>query len=559
MLGKMTEIFRRKIGVGLGVLLIAGIVLYSFRVDLIVALSGLQTKMRSSIGPTQEVVWQQGPDVAALHPSERQPNVIVILVDDMGFNDIATFGGGVAGGTVPTPNIDRLAAEGVTFLNGYAGNAVCAPSRAMLMTGRYSTRFGFEFTPTPGAMGKVASMINSESDAMRKSVIDGRALDGLPHYDDMGMAGSELTIAELLKAQGYHTAHIGKWHLGRAESFRPTSQGFDESLSMASGLYMPPNDPKVVNSKQDFDPIDRFLWANMQYAATFNDGEWFEPDQYLTDYYTDNAVKVIEANKNNPFFLYLAHWGIHTPLQAAKADYDALDHVDDHRLRVYGAMVTAIDRSVGKILDVLEENEIDDNTIVIFTSDNGGADYVGLPEINKPYRGWKLTLFEGGTHVPFFMRWPSQIDAGTVHEGPVSHIDIAPTAVAAAGGTMPEDRIIDGIDILPQIRLAEDAAERTIFWREGHYQAVLSGHWKMQVSDLPNKIWLYDLASDPTEQVNLASANPDRVAQLQALLDAHNASQVEPHWPSFVQMPISIDKTGADAQAENDEYIYWPN
>lgn len=391
----------KKRWIALGLVIVLGAAGYIFRIDLLVVGVGIISKMQNPIGPSQEVVWTQGPATASAPANERKPNVIVILVDDMGFNDITTYGGGVAGGTMPTPNIDRLAAEGVTFMNGYAGNAVCAPSRAMLLTGRYSTRFGFEFTPTPGAMGKMGSILNSASNDLRKSIINTQVLDNMPHFEDMGMVTSEITLAELLREQGYYTAHIGKWHLGRAEPFRPTSQGFDESLMMASGLYLPENDPDVVNSKQDFDAIDRFLWANMQYAVAFNDETWFEPDQYLTDYFTDNAVDVIAANTNQPFFLYLAHWGVHTPLQALKSDYDGLNHIENHRERVYGAMVKSLDRSVGKILDALEENGIDENTIVIFTSDNGGAGYIGLPEINQPYRGWKLTLFEGGTHVPF--------------------------------------------------------------------------------------------------------------------------------------------------------------
>lgn len=546
----------KKRWIALGLVIVLGAAGYIFRIDLLVVGVGIISKMQNPIGPSQEVVWTQGPATASAPANERKPNVIVILVDDMGFNDITTYGGGVAGGTMPTPNIDRLAAEGVTFMNGYAGNAVCAPSRAMLLTGRYSTRFGFEFTPTPGAMGKMGSILNSASNDLRKSIINTQVLDNMPHFEDMGMVTSEITLAELLREQGYYTAHIGKWHLGRAEPFRPTSQGFDESLMMASGLYLPENDPDVVNSKQDFDAIDRFLWANMQYAVAFNDETWFEPDQYLTDYFTDNAVDVIAANTNQPFFLYLAHWGVHTPLQALKSDYDGLNHIENHRERVYGAMVKSLDRSVGKILDALEENGIDENTIVIFTSDNGGAGYIGLPEINQPYRGWKLTLFEGGTHVPFFMRWPKRIAAGTVHDAPVSHIDITPTAVAAAGGSMPTDRIIDGQDIVAQLGSPEP---RTIFWLEGHYRAILSGSWKMQVSENPEKVWLYDLSGDPTEQNNVADQNPVLVAELKEKLVAHNESQAEPLWDSFIEMYVPIDKTGEDIQEKDDEYIYWPN
>jgi arylsulfatase A-like enzyme len=201
---------------------------------------------------------------------------------------------------------------------------------------------------------------------------------------------------------------------------------------MESGLYLPENDPNVVNSKQDFDPIDKFLWPNMRFGVSFNNGKWFKPARYLTDYFTDEAVTAIKRNKNQPFFLYLAHWGVHTPLQASKADYDALSNIPDHRRRVYLAMVRAIDRSVGRVLQTLRDEGLDDNTIVIFTSDNGAPGYIGLPEVNQPYRGWKLTLFEGGVHVPYVAKWPGHIPAGTRYQPPVSNIDVLPTVVATA-------------------------------------------------------------------------------------------------------------------------------
>ena len=207
-------------------------------------------------------------------------------------------------------------------------------------------------------------------------------------YGEMGMPPSEITIAELLAEQGYHTAHIGKWHLGDTNGMAAYEQGFAESLLMASGLYGRLDDENVIQARQDFDPIDRFLWAAMKYAVRFNDGALFEPPKYLTDYYTDEAIKVIEANRDRPFFLYLAHWAPHTPLQALREDYDALSDIELHRERVYAAMIRALDRGVGRVMEALEANGLDDNTLVMFTSDNGGAGYLGLPDVNEPYRGW---------------------------------------------------------------------------------------------------------------------------------------------------------------------------
>ena len=183
------------------------------------------------------------------------------------------------------------------------------------MTGRYPTRTGFEFTPTPDGMSRVISTVANSMDrgALPRIQPNPEAREDALAYEDQGLPGSEVTIAELLQAEDYHTVHIGKWHLGRRADFLPNAQGFDESLLMQSGLFLAEDDPNVVNAKLDFDPIDKFLWAAMQYAASFNGGEPFEPGGYLTDWWTDESLKVIEANKNRPFFLYLAHWAPHTP------------------------------------------------------------------------------------------------------------------------------------------------------------------------------------------------------------------------------------------------------
>jgi uncharacterized sulfatase len=303
------------------------------------------------------------------------------------------------------------------------------------------------------------------------------------------------------------------------------------------------------------------VWANARYAASFNGGPVFEPGGYLTDYYTKEAVKVIENNRHRPFFLYLAHWGIHNPLQTLKEDYDAFAHIDDHTLRVYSGMIRALDRGVGEVTEALEANGLTENTLIVFTSDNGGASYIGLPDLNKPFRGWKLTHFEGGTHVPFMARWPTQIEAGSVFEEPVHHVDLFHTFAAAAGAEIPADRKLDGVDLVPHIRgERQDAPHETLFWREGYQQTVLHRGWKLIRTDLPGgRRWLFHLAEDPTEQMNLAAEFPGRLEILEALLDTHNREQAQPLWPSITQSPQLIDKHGGQSYEEGDEYIYWPN
>jgi len=541
------------------VLVVLGVIGWTFRLQILLRAPGIVMRITDPIGPPRDITWSPGPERAESPPERRPPNIVLVLADDLGFNDV-TLHGGAADGSVPTPHIDSIARDGVRFENGYAGNAVCAPSRAMILTGRYSTRFGFEFTPTPKGMALLAPMFHAGRDPLRRADVDREAARNMPSFGEMGMSSDEITIAEALRSRGYRTLHVGKWHLGRTEGFRPRDQGFDESLLMYSGKYLPDDHPEVVNSKQDFDPIDAFLWPNLRFGVSFNDGEAFEPDAYLTDYFTEQSVAAIAANRNRPFFLYLAHWAPHTPLQALRADYEALAHIQDHTLRVYAAMIRSLDRSVERILAALEENGLSENTLVVFTSDNGGAGYIGLPDINRPYRGWKLTLFEGGTHVPFFARWPARIPADARFAAPVSHMDLFTTFAAAADAPLPDDRPIDGVDLLPHVRGETPADPHPVlFWTEGFYRSVLAHGWKLQVSQRPDKEWLFDLRNDPTEQRNVAGAQPERLAALRALLEAHAAEQAPPAWPSIIQMPVSIDKTLAEPQHPDDEYIYWPN
>ena len=520
----------------------------------------------TQIGPPRDIVWQQGPAAASKAPAERPPNIVVIMADDLGYNDISTFGGGVADGRLQTPHIDALAAQGAVFTQSYSGASTCAPSRAMLMTGRYPSRTGFAYTPMPPSMGRAVSIVAADMDrASPDTLYDPEAAATKPPYDLQGLPPEEITLAESLKARGYHTVHIGKWHLGRENGMAAHEQGFDESLLMASGLYLPEDHPDVVNAKLDFDPIDQFLWSALTYANSYNSGtnDLFEPGGYLTDYWTDESIKVIKANRNRPFFLYLAHWGIHTPLQATRADYEAVGDIQPHRLRVYAAMTRALDRSVGRVMAALEEEGLADNTIVVFTSDNGGAGYVGLADVNAPYRGWKITYFEGGIRVPLFVKWPDRVPAGQTIDTPVAHIDVMPTLLAAADQGLPQDREIDGENVLPLITEGAMAwaewPRQTLYWSSGHNRIVRHGDWKLQIAARPETQWLFNLAEDPTEQVNLAESRPDKVSELMALLDAHAAESRPALYEPELEAPVAIDKHLALPFEEGDEWVSVPN
>jgi len=552
-------------------LIIVGFAGWQQRVELLVWVAPKLLEITNPVAENRALSWSQGPEVASHDPADRPPNIVLIVTDDMGFNDISLYNGGAGDGTLQTPSIDALAEQGVSFTNGYAANAVCAPSRASIMTGRYSTRFGFEFTPFYKTGVTIFRWMEELQPSEIPLFLDEANAATMKPIGELGLPPAEITIAELLKQQGYYTAHVGKWHLGSVDGMVATKQGFDDSLELKGVLYLPEDHPDVVNAKVQGDRIDRMVWATGTYSATFNGlgnpGEQFKPKGYLTDYYTDQAVEVIENNRHRPFFLYLAHWGVHNPLQASREDYDALSHIGDHRLRVYSAMIRAVDRSVARVTQALEDNGLADNTLIILTSDNGGAGYIGLPNVNKPYRGWKLNHFEGGTHVPFMAKWPAQINPGTSMDAPIHHNDIYSTIAAAAGVQVPQDRKIDGVDLLPYIRNeVEGEPHQTLFWREGHQQAVLHKGWKLisaEQSNLPQPAprakWLFNLALDPTEQNNLAADNLEKVAELETLLAAHNAEQVEPLWPSVFNAPQLIDKTSNEPFEEGDEFIYWPN
>lgn len=524
---------------------------------------GLLSRLMDPIHPPREVTWDAGPSTPAAPLGERPPNIVVIVADDLGYNDLTFAGGGVANGAVATPSIDSIARAGVQFTAGYAGNATCAPSRAAILTGRYPTRFGFEFTPAPKIfMRLVASMTRDQPGVLHAPIYHDEREKDVPSMDDEGVPPGEITLAELLRAQGYHTLGFGKWHLGEAPPLRPEAQGFDEYLGFYAGasLYLDADDPRAVNSVQEFDPIDVFLWANLPFAVRKNGGERFRPAAYMTDYLGNEAAKAIAANRNRPFFLYFAPNAPHTPLQALRSDYDALPQITDHRLRVYAAMIRALDRAVGHVLEALRANGLERNTLVFFSSDNGGANYIGLPDINKPYRGWKMTFFEGGMHSPFFLKWPAAIPAGTTFSAPVAQIDIFPTAAAAAHAPLPSDRTIDGVNLLPFLRgEAAGPPHQSLFWRSGGYKTVLAGGWKLQVSERPNKVWLFHLDEDPTERVDLAAKNPDKVRELKAVLAAYDAEMVKPAWPSLIEGAIDIDHPLGVPERADDDYVYWEN
>ena len=542
----------KKLTVTIMVIIISSFLAWQYKVNILVwAIPKISNATVQENIPTN---WSKGPETPS---KDDRPNIILILADDMGYNDISIHNGGAADGTLQTKNIDALAKSGILFTRGYAANATCAPSRASIMTGKYPTRFGYEFTPVPTLGRMIINWLAEEDDSELKTRIDREVVSNIPSFMEQGMPTEQITIAELLRDAGYYTAHIGKWHLGEAYGMDPLSQGFQDSLGLIGPLYLPEDHPDVVNAKFDT-RIDKMIWGIGQYSATFNKSDPFAPDKYVTDYYTDEALKVIENNRNRPFFLYLSHWAIHNPLQALRSDFEQMSHMHGHNLQVYSAMINSLDRSVGKIVEKLKELEIYGKTLIVFTSDNGGANYIELEDINKPYRGWKISFFEGGIRVPYIVSWPDEINPGKKSDSAVHHFDIFPTIAKAAG--IESIHTLDGVDLLPFIKNEKQTKpHKTLFWRSGNHQSVLHEKWKYIISKKENFRWLFDTSVDPLESNNLIESHPEVARKIEELMTKFNSEQNDPLFPASYEVPIMIDKYDGQKFEEGDEYLYWSN
>jgi arylsulfatase A-like enzyme len=356
-----------------------------------------------------------------------RPNVIIILTDDQGYADVG-FNGCK---DIPTPNIDRIAKNGVVFTNGYVSYSVCAPSRAGLITGRYQDRFGYSRNPLYR-----------------------------PFDATIGLPLTEQTLPELLQQSGYNTMGIGKWHLGVHEKFRPWNRGFNEFFGFLGGghRYLPED---YTIAHQDSAKTE----AESYRTKLISKNMLVEEKEYLTDALSREAVSFIERNKQQPFFLYLAYNAPHAPLQATPKYLSRFDHINNPKRKTYAAMVSAVDDGVGTVLDKLQQLNLTENTIVIFLSDNGGPENDNGSD-NGVLRGGKGSLFEGGIRVPFAMQWPGRIQANTRYEQPVISLDIFATLAANIDKMPATKNTLDGVNLLPYIRgVKKDAPHKYLFWR----------------------------------------------------------------------------------------------
>jgi len=440
----------------------------------------------------------------------NKPNVVLILVDDLPWPDVSTYGLE----RVSTPNIDRIARSGVAFTNGYVAASVCAVSRAALLTGRSPQAFGFDY--------------NLDDHANTR--------DGLP----LG----EHTLGDRLKAVGYHTGVIGKWHLGEAREFYPTNRGFDEFWGFLAGetVYV---DPKAAGIVSTHTAADR-PFEQRKPGSQIVEGPDARPvnnfDKYLTSEITARAVDYIDRNRSasQPFFLYLAYNAPHWPLQVPQSYYDRLADIQDPIRRTYVAMITALDEGVGRVLDELERTGIRDNTLVIFLSDNGCPIQFGFCDCSHPLGAGKFTYLEGGTRVPFMMSWPGHLQPRPAFDAPVSSLDIVPTVLSAAAPNAPQPKL-EGRDLMSTLEQTRDAAApRTLFWGQDPIFAVRAGRWKLWKSLDQKRLSLFDLEADPAEEHDVSAQNRRQVRQLDGALEHWRRDLPPPLWPRHAVSEINV-------------------
>lgn len=412
--------------------------------------------------------------------AEPKPNILFIVGDDMGYADVGFHGCK----DIPTPNLDALAKEGVRFTNGYVTGPYCSPTRAGLLTGRYQTRFGHEFNPGSGTSG---------------------------------MPVTESTIADRLKAAGYATGLVGKWHLGSQEMMHPQKRGFDDFYGFLGGAHSFFDAGGIMRGTTPVKEMD-----------------------YTTDAFGREAVAFVEKHKEKPWFLYLAFNAVHTPMHATEERLAKFAGIEDKQRRTYAAMMFAMDEAIGKVRKSLAATGQEKRTLICFISDNGGPTMNGVTingSQNTPLRGSKRTTLEGGVRVPFVFNWPGKIKAG-VYEKPVIQLDLTATALAVAGVSAKPEWKLEGVNLLPFLAGKEKGApHEALYWRFGEQMAIRKGDFKLVKYDLAaeggkgtSAVKLYDLGKDIGEAKDLAATMPEKVKELQTAWNEWDKANIKPLW-----------------------------
>ena len=401
-----------------------------------------------------------------------KPNVLIILVDDLGYADVGFQGCK----DIPTPNIDRLAKNGMVCTNGYVTHPFCSPTRAGLLTGRYQQRFGHEFNPVYDPLDKN---------------------EGLP-------LGEKL-LPQFMKDSGYKTGWVGKWHLGSSPAHIPSQRGFDDTFGFIGGGHR----------YQDWVPNER------QYTLPImKNDKAVDVKNHVTTALAEQAAAFVQAQVDKPWFLYLAFNAPHTPHEPTAQKLEQFAKIQNLQRRKLAAQISLLDDAIGVVMDRLHSSKQSESTLVFFLSDNGGPTQSGA--INTPLRGAKGTVYEGGIRVPFVISWPGKIPNGTRYDMPVISLDIFATALAVAGTAIPTDKVYDGVNLIPYLKgEKKDSPHQQLFWRHGAGQnhAMREGNWKMvRAKNKPAE--LYDLGNDIAESKDLAKEKPEIAKRMNAVLDA---------------------------------------
>ncbi|WP_297086655.1 sulfatase [uncultured Draconibacterium sp.] len=424
--------------------------------------------------------------------NQQKPNIVLLFSDDAGYGDFGFQGSK----TFKTPNLDKLATEGVVFSQAYVTAAVCGPSRAGLLTGQYQQRFGIEENNVPGYMSQSSGLLG----------------------DEMGLPTHLPTIADHLKKLGYTSAIIGKWHLGGNDRYHPLKRGFDEFYGFRGGARSFWELSEEEKVKKPEDRLERGF-ANFK-----------EHEGYLTESLANEACDFISRNKEQPFFLYLSFNAVHTPMQAKKEDLAQVEGLGlTGKRKTLAAMTIALDRACGQVLDKLKELGLDENTLVVFANDNGGpTDSNGAS--NYPLSGTKANHLEGGIRIPCIMRLPGVIARGSGFEYPVSTLDFLPTFVELAGGQSDTIQNIDGVNLMPYITGAnKNRPHEMLFWKKENRGVIRKGDYKLlRFPDRPAE--LYNIATDQSERVNLAYEQPERVKEMYKRLFEWEKGLERPLW-----------------------------
>ncbi len=494
-----------------------------------------------AVSPSKKLLPLLFSPLALAASAQNGPNVLLIVTDDLGYGDLAAYGNP----SVRTPHMDALGADGVRFTRAYCSSPISGPSRAGILTGRCQNRYGCEFMPYDRFSKEfmkgykkyyLPPLVKKKPEGLK--AFSPNVLVRRSKYRT-DLPDSEITLAELMKRAGYATALVGKWNLDSGKANSPAEHGYDYSYYFTGALtrYIdaPTDTARYVDVHAPWAFSDSPAWQKRSGPTAIREGDREVRDTtYLTFSFAQKACEFIGNNREKPFFLTLTFNAPHDPFQAPREYWERIAEPDPVK-RVYYAMIEALDDAVGRVTDRLKELGLYENTLIIFTSDNGGAAYTRATE-NAPLTGGKCTFFEGGLRVPFYVKFPGEHPGlEKVYEKPVSTLDIFTTICGNADVALPSDREYDGRDLLPYVdgRLVQEGPHDCLFWRNGYVKACLSGDWKLYMSSKDKRLMLYDLSKDPDEQHNLAGSYPDKVAELQALLQEWERTQtVDPLWPS---------------------------